>query len=166
MNQSDPLEVIDEIDSWLESTSRDDLMKPQRRVDVMFQLDGIGTSAARKLVREYLLLSTNDGRKNQKLWLASHRYWHQLADSYRHLIDQFEADKKLREDMKSSLPSMYARLLRAYGGCLKWDQFRYGPSSRSCGRMQGEYSCRQKKIAGLTKGWMSAVRKQASVSNI
>ena len=127
LNRSDPLEAIDEIDSWLESTSRDELIKPQRRVELMFQLDAIGAVEAGKLVHDYLLLPGAGRGKNQKLWLANSKYWHQLADSYRYLLDQFETDKKLRDEMRSSLPAVYIRLLRAYGGCLKWDQFRYGP---------------------------------------
>lgn len=125
LNGSDPFDAIDEIDSWLESTSHDAEIKPQRRVELLFQLDAIGTAAAGKLAREYLTLAANgDGRKH-KLWRASHKFWLQLAASYRALLDQFEADKKLHEEMRAALPALQMRLLRAYGGCLKWSQFRY-----------------------------------------
>ena len=124
---SDPFEALDEIDSWLESASGDEEIKPQRRVDVLLQLDDIGTTAARKLAREYLVLSGKNHSRNDRLWQAARKFWRQLAASYWGLLNQFEADKKLRDEMRSALPVMQMRLLRAYGGGLKWDKFNYAP---------------------------------------
>lgn len=124
---SDPFETVDEIDSWLESTSSDMEIKAQRRVDVLFQLDDIGTTAASKLAREYLILAEGSQSRSYRLWQAARKFWRQLAASYLALLGQFEADKKLREAMHASLPLIQLRLLRAYGGGLKWDKFRYEP---------------------------------------
>lgn len=129
LNSSDPFEALDEIDSWLESTSADNEIKPQRRVNVLFELDDIGTTAARKLTREFLAkpVSGHGQSRNYKLWQTACKFWRQLAASYGGLLDQYETDKKLREEMRTTLPMMQMRLLRAYSGCLKWGKFRYGP---------------------------------------
>ncbi|WP_220636741.1 PilZ domain-containing protein [Georgfuchsia toluolica] len=125
---SDPFEALDEIDSWLESVSGDEEIKPQRRVNVLFELDDIGTAAARKLTRGFLAKSgSGHGQsRNYKLWQTACKFWRQLAASYGGWLDQFEANKKLREEMRATLPMMQMRLLRAYSGCLKWEKFRYG----------------------------------------
>ncbi len=128
LSSSDPFEALDEIDSWLESVCGDEQIRPKRRVDVLFQLDDIGTAAARKLTREFLAkFGSGQGRsRNHKLWQAACKFWRQLAASYGGLLEQFEANKKLREEMRATLPVMQMRLLRAYSGCLKWEKFRYG----------------------------------------
>ncbi|MFY9326796.1 MAG: hypothetical protein WAO76_02040 [Georgfuchsia sp.] len=129
LNRSDPFEAINEVDSWLESTSGDEEIKPQRRAEVLFQLDDVGTVAARKLAREYLTLagSGSSQSRNQRLWQAARKFLRQLAASYWVLLDRLEIDKKLRDEMRATLPVIQMRLLRAYSGCLKWDKFRYGP---------------------------------------
>lgn len=128
LNCSEPFAALDEIDSWLESISADVEIKVQRRVEVLFQLDDIGATATRKLTQEYLNLSGKGRNRNQRLWQVAGKFWRQMAAGYWSLLNQFEADKKLRESMQASLPAIQVRLLRAYGGCLKWDQFHYSPS--------------------------------------
>ena len=151
LNRSDPMEAIDEIDSWLESTGRDEQIKPQRRIELLFHLDDIGSTAARKLAREYLLLPPGGRGQSNKLWQANRKYWHQLAASYRNLLQQFDADKKLHEEMWASLPAIYLRLLRAYRGCIKWDQFRYGPIDPSLWLEAGKLYLQAEKNRWLEK---------------
>ena len=151
LNRSDPLDVVDEIDSWLESTSSDLQIKRQRRVDVMFQLDDIGSMAATKLAKEYLLLSESGHGQNYRIWQGNSKYWHQLAHCYHNMIREFEADKKIQEEMKATLPLFYARLLRAFRGCLKWDQFRYGPMDSTMWLQAGQLYLRAGNYRWLDK---------------
>lgn len=165
LNRSDPLEAIEEIDSWLESASGDEQIKPQRRVEVLFQLDDIGTAAARKLAREYLMLAGSGRGQNYKLWQANRKYWQQLAASCRTVIGQFEADKKLYEEMRSVLPALQARLLRAYAGCLKWDQFRYGPLDPDLWQRAGRVYLQAEKYRWLDKKQSLGDGTQTTVSD-
>jgi hypothetical protein len=43
-----PLEAIDGSDNSLETVSNDDLLGPQRRIDLLIKLDNIGTRCARQ----------------------------------------------------------------------------------------------------------------------
>lgn len=151
LNRSDPLEVVEEIDSWLESTSSDLQIKRQRRVDVMFQLDDIGSAAAAQLAKDYLLLSESGHGQNYKIWQGNSKYWRQLAHCCHNMIEEFEADKKTQDEMKANLPLLYVRLLRAFRGCLKWDQFRYGPMDSNMWLQAGQLYLRAASFRWLDK---------------
>lgn len=127
LKRANPFEAINEIDSWLESTCGDKEIKAQRRVDVLFELDDIGTAAARKLAREFLVMVGGDHSRNDRVWQLARKFWRRLVTSYWILLEQFEADKKLGEGMRAAHPAIQMRLLHAYSAGLKWDKFRYGP---------------------------------------
>ena len=137
LDRAAPMGAIDEIDNWLESVSNDELLRPQRRIDLLVQLDNVGTRCARQLAWQYL--NPNQGSRGQisKLWQVNRTYWRQLGDAYEKTLARFAEDDKAREDVRASLLSIQVRLLRAYLGCLKWDQFRYGPIDSELWRAAG-----------------------------
>ena len=123
----DPLSAIDEIDGWLESIKDDGQIKSQRRLEILYQLEEIGIAAAHKLKLKYLAMVSDQRGQDFRLWQASQKYWFQIGSSYKAELDCLVSNKKLFDELRNAIPQMQARLLRAYGECLKWDQFRYGP---------------------------------------
>jgi len=137
LERASPLVAIDEIDNWLESVSNDALLKPQRRIELLFQLDNIGTRCARQLAWQYLNPSQGSRGQISMLWQVNRTYWRQLCGAYERALVRFAEDSKAMEEVRVSLLSLQVRLLRAYLGCLKWDQFRYGPIDKELWRAVG-----------------------------
>lgn len=127
LGRSPPLEAIEELDTWLESLEHEEKLKPQRRIELLLQLDRVGLAAAGRLARDYLNKARSGRGQDYKLWLANRNYWNRLVNAYESVLLRFESDNKVREETRTSLPLLYLRLLRTYGGRQKWDQFRYGP---------------------------------------
>ncbi|MCA1973686.1 MAG: hypothetical protein LDL44_12675, partial [Caenispirillum sp.] len=119
--------ALDEIAGWLESVAADELFKLPERLALILQLDEAAQVHARKLGRDYLT-SPRLGRQQEfKLWQANHDFWQQLGNAYDGCLARHRVQEKGSEAIKSDLPLLVVRLLRALSAQLKWDQFRYGP---------------------------------------
>jgi hypothetical protein len=123
----DATPALDEIAGWLESVAADELFKPSERLALILQLDEAAQVHARKLSRDYLT-SPRLGRQQEfKLWQANHDFWQQLGNAYDGCLARYRAQEKGSEAIKSDVPLLVVRMLRALSAQLKWDQFRYGP---------------------------------------
>ncbi len=128
--------ALDEIAGWLESLARDDKLKLAEHVALIFQLDEAAQVHARKLARDYLT-SPRLGRAQEfHLWQANHDFWAQLAAAYHHCLERAEGQDKA-DVSKISPALMVARLMHAYAGRIKWDQFRYGPIAPDVWKQMG-----------------------------
>ncbi|MEZ5614945.1 MAG: hypothetical protein R3E35_06995 [Rhodocyclaceae bacterium] len=119
--------ALDEVSGWLESVAGDEILKLSDRLALVSQLDEAAQTHARKLARDYLASPRLGRQQEYKLWQANHDFWAQLAAAYDTCLDRHARQEKGGEAIKSDLPLLVVRMLRAYSAQLKWDQFRYGP---------------------------------------
>lgn len=122
----EPEAAVTEICTWLESLLEAEGINPQRKFELTIALDTAGIGQVRRYIRTYLGASRNRSQEF-RLWQLGTSYWRHLAIAYKwHLVTR-ENVKTLAGVPKSERALFFARLLNAYGGLLKWDQFRYGP---------------------------------------
>ena len=123
----DAAPAIDEVSGWLESVAADEIFKLSDRLALVFQLDEAAQTHARKLGRDYLTSPRLGRQQEYKLWQENHDFWAQLAGAYDSCLARYRAQEKGSETVKSDIPLLIVRMLRAFSAQLKWDQFRYGP---------------------------------------
>lgn len=129
--------ALDEVTGWLESIATDEYLKLSERLALIFQLDEAAQPHARKLGRDYLT-SPRLGRQQEfKLWQANHDVWAQLGNAYDSCLTRYKGQEKGSEAIKADVPLLILRMLRAFSGQLKWDQFRYGPINAELWRRMG-----------------------------
>lgn len=119
--------ALDEIAGWLESVAADELLRLSERLALVLQLDEAAQAHARKLGRDYLTSPRLGRQQEYRLWQANHDYWQQLGNAYDSCLARYRAQEKGHEAIKSDVPLLIVRMLRAFSAQLKWDQFRYGP---------------------------------------
>lgn len=124
----DPGTAVDHATAWFESLAVSDDFRLDLRLERLFQLDESALPQVRRLAREYLALAPTARAQEFKLWQANSNYWFQLAAAYEKCLAAYAAAEKGSEPIKASLGLLYARLLSAYAGQFKWNQFHYGPS--------------------------------------
>jgi hypothetical protein len=123
----DAAPALDEVSGWLESVAADEVLKLSDRLALIFQLDEAAQTHARKLGRDYLTSPRLGRQQEYKLWQANHDFWAQLGSAYDNCLNRYRGQEKGGEAVKSEVPLLIVRMLRALSAQLKWDQFRYGP---------------------------------------
>jgi hypothetical protein len=123
----DPAQALDSATAWLESLAATTGFKPDRRLELILQIDQAVLPQTRRLGRDYLTTQRLSRVQEYKWWQLSRGYWEELVRNYEDLLRRYQAQEKGADGLKTQLPLIHARLLHAYGNRLKWDQFRYGP---------------------------------------
>src|SRR5262245_7514748 len=124
---SDAFGSLEEISHWIASTQAESAFKHDHRAQLLQILDEAGQVPARKLGREYLTAARLGKQQEAKLWNAIHDFWRNSALGYAGALDAFATGAKGAEVLKSSLPLLGVRALRALATQLKWLYLRYGP---------------------------------------
>ncbi len=119
--------ALDEISNWLESVVADEILRPAERLTLVFQLDEAAQAHARKLGRDYLTSPRLGRLQEYKLWQTNRDFWAHLAHAYDQCLTRHIGQEKGGDAIKPELALLIVRMLRAFSGRLKWDQFRYGP---------------------------------------
>jgi hypothetical protein len=123
----DAASALDEVAGWLDSVATDEKLKLADRLALIFQLDEATQVHARKLARDYLTSPRLGRTQEYRLWQHNHDFWAQLAAAYDNCLGRHVAQEKGADGIKSDLPLLVVRMLRAFSARIKWDQFRYGP---------------------------------------
>ena len=127
LSGSDVFTSLEEINHWLESARTETSFKPEHRAQLVQVLDEAGQAPVRKLGREYLSVSRLGKRQETRTWNAIHEFWKKVALGYVTCLDSFATNAKGADALKSSLPLLGARAIRALATELKWLHVRYGP---------------------------------------
>lgn len=127
----DALKCADELSHWLESVMAEEGFKPEYRAQLIQLLDETAQIHLRKLVRDYLASPRLAKFQEIRLWSAIHDYWRRSAQAYVGCIDLYAAGAKGADALKSSMPLLLARALRALAAQVKWMYVRYGPMDQS-----------------------------------
>ena len=119
--------ALEEIVEWLESLTRTEGFKLDRRLEVVDMLDGAAKNHQRKVAQEYLALQRSQKFQENKLWNGAYDFWRHLGEAYELCIKQHESGFSGAAVVKKSLPMIVARAMRALTLQVKWTLLRYGP---------------------------------------
>ena len=124
--QQDPLKGMGEIAYWLDSINNTEGFRLDRRCELVDEFEQAARQRLRKLAQDYLQVRQQKFQEN-RLWTAQADYWRLIGAGYVQCIEGFQADAPGAGVIKSRLPIIVGRALRAIGQRLKWLLLRYGP---------------------------------------
>ncbi|MFZ5508605.1 MAG: hypothetical protein ACOZCP_00995 [Pseudomonadota bacterium] len=133
-----PATALDEAAGWLESLGAEDKFRLEQRLGLIAQFDEAVQAHARRAGRDYLTAPRLGRAQEMKLWSSNRGFWAHLARAYENCLERYTAQEKGAEEIRTQLPLLTVRLLRAYAMQLKWEQFRYGPLSADIWRRLGQ----------------------------
>ena len=124
---NDAAKALDELMHWMESVAAVEGFKPETRVQLLLQVDGVAQPRLRKLAKDYFATARPSRFQENRLWTALHGYSKQAGYSFARAIDLFVQNAKGVEAAKSQLPLLLVRALRSFAQQIKWMSMRYGP---------------------------------------
>ena len=124
---ADPVKALDEISDWLQSVAAADTFKPERRYEVIRQLDESAQPHRIKLARGNVGGVPPARQPEARLLVVNHDIWQHVAAAYGDLITRIEQKDKGSEALRKEAGLIAVRALRAACLRLKWLYSRYGP---------------------------------------
>lgn len=104
----DTYKAMSEISFWLDSVNTTEGFKPNRRLELVDELDVAARPHVRKLAQEYLQLRQQKFQED-RLWMALSDFWRLTGEGYVQCIEAFQADAPGSGAVKSrSLSSWHA----------------------------------------------------------
>jgi len=134
---ADALSALKNSVDWLRTLADASTMPFGLRAMLVRQIDDAVQRSARFVGREYLTMAHLSDEEEMGLWRASRGFWAQLGAAYNACLADFMRSADKPENERAELARLAARLLRAYGARLKWDQFRYWPGSETLWQNMG-----------------------------
>jgi hypothetical protein len=119
--------ALDNAAAWYESLMATSEFRPERRLEVMLQIDEAVRPHTRRLTRDYLVAPRQTRAYEFRHWQINYGYWTRLAEAYEDLLRRCREDEKVAAAIKPQMALLCARHLNACDSRLKWQQFRYGP---------------------------------------
>lgn len=117
-------QAVEELTHWHESLVTAEGFRPERRFELVAQIDEAAQPRLRKLTREYLSARSPSRFQEAKLWARLHDYYRLAAEAY---VGCADAAFNGWDPAKGVLPLLLVRALRSLAQQLKWQQVRYGP---------------------------------------
>ena len=130
--------ALDSAGAWFESLMMTAEFRPERRLDLIFQIDEAVMPHTRRLARDYLVAPRQTRAHEFRLWQANHGYWTRLVAAYEDTLQRCHDDEKTAAAIKPQMALLCARQFNACSGRLKWQQFRYGPIDGNLWSRAGE----------------------------
>lgn len=121
----EPMKALEEVTDWLQSLGGDDKMRPDRRFEIVRQLDEAVQPHRVRLAREGF--GKTSKALETRLWQLHHELWLHLAGAYDDLLERVERREKGAEALKREAPLIAVRAIRAGAARMKWLYLRYGP---------------------------------------
>ncbi|NJN40020.1 MAG: hypothetical protein HC807_02975, partial [Gammaproteobacteria bacterium] len=141
LSPTDSLHALDEINHWFESVRADQAFRPAHRAALALLLDEFAQTPVRKLGREYLFTPRLSKPQEGRIWTTIHGFWRNATLAFVGALEAFVTGAKGGDDLKSELPILTVRGLRALAAQMKWLHVRYGLIDPQLWRMaSGSYS--------------------------
>ncbi len=163
--RSDPEKALEELRDWIISAAAAEDLKPERRAEILLQLDEVALPFHRKLSRDYVVVANQTKTQEARIWRAMSGYWKDLATAYTSIVDQCVADNGIAGKLKSQLPLLCMRAVRSLAGQLKWQYMHYEPEDTEAWNSLGRIYrlAEQKKIHGDTLRVYANVPQNSSI---
>jgi len=120
------LKGLEEISDWLVSFTAAENLRPDRRFDVIRQLDELAQPHRIKLAREMAGEPRPSKPRETKFRVVNNELWQNMACAYDDVIARVEAKEKGADGVRKEVPLIAVRAMRAGGMRLKWIYVRYG----------------------------------------
>ncbi len=129
--------ALKQVCNWLQGLRDDDSIAFPLRSLLIRQLDDAAQKHARTVGREYLTMAHLPVEDELRLWRSTRDFWAELGAAYSACLNAHLHDPNPPEVARVELARFVVRLMRAYAERLKWDQFRYWPSSAALWQIIG-----------------------------
>jgi len=127
LSDKGPFAALEEMASYLDEVKTAESLRAARALEIVELLDRSARPIVRKLTSEYLTSHQHLTRYQQhRVWFTCHTLLGQLAEGYQTCLARYQAGAVGAAALKSALPKMAGRALRAYGGKIKWTLLYYG----------------------------------------
>ena len=124
----DPYKSLEELCYWLDTLGSAEDLKLLQVLEIIDLIDQAAKNHQRKLSQDYLSGSARLQKFQEiRIWNTVFMFWKQLADTYQMCLTRFQAGAGGWGSLKSQMPMVVARALRALTLQLKWQLLRYGP---------------------------------------
>ena len=128
LRTSEPLKALDEISDWFQSVHAAAEFKPERRFEVLRQLDDLAHFQRIRLARDQAGGSTGQAKDREaRFWNISIELWARVAAAYVDLIERIDHKEKGSEALRRDSALIAVRALRATGLRLKLLYGHYAP---------------------------------------
>jgi cyclic-di-GMP-binding protein len=125
--QDDPFRLLEEITFWLKALREAYGILPARALEAVDLFDVAAYPHRSKLVEYFIALGgRHENYQAQRAWNTSFQFAHELGGAYRLLLEQYRKRVTGFEHLKTMLPMIAARAMRALASELKWNMFRRG----------------------------------------
>jgi hypothetical protein len=128
LKEGEPAQAIEDIRHWVESVVATEGFKPERRAELVLQLDEAAQPHQQKIAREYLSNPALSKFQEARLWGAQLGLWTDLGTAYAALLEQAAADPGTARSLKAQLPLLVVRAVRALAARIKWHALHYEPA--------------------------------------
>lgn len=148
--RNEPEKALEELRDWIIPVGAAEDFKPERRAELFLMLDETALPFHRKLARDYVSNPNQPWTQEARIWRAVSGYWKDLAAAYAALLNQCASDAGMAGRLKSQLPLLCTRAVRAFAGQLKWQYMHYEPEEAEAWKALGGICklAEQKKIHG------------------
>lgn len=120
------LKALEQAVSWLSSIRDTREFRPEQRAQLTYLIDQAVKNHQFRLAQEYVDALRLEKNYENRLWNASFGLWKALGDSYVDCIEQYQAASRAADTLKSDMPKIVGRALRAFALQIKWTLLRYG----------------------------------------
>ncbi|MBL8385085.1 MAG: hypothetical protein JNM90_18525 [Burkholderiales bacterium] len=127
LRNGDPLKSVEEIADWLQSIPALDFLKPERRFEIVRDLDDLAQPHRAKLAREAATPGRGASARDARVWTLMQELWQRAIAAYLDLIARIDAKEKGSDALRKEVPLIALRALRAANLRLRALLLRYGP---------------------------------------
>ncbi len=127
LSANDSVRALNDVAAWLDSINRAEGFRLDRRFEVIDLLDQAARNHVRKVGEEYQSAQRLQKFKENALWTAAFEFWQLLGDAYGRCVEQLWSDASAAREIRTELPVIVARALRALTLQMRWTLLRYSP---------------------------------------
>ncbi len=126
LTSDDAVRSLEQIVEWIETLTA----LPEVRLDKRFESIGVFEEAAtlleRRVARDYGRSGRLPAVREQRIWSAAHRLWHQLAVAYQLCMMEHDAGVSGGASLQLRAPMMGCHAMRGLRKEMKWVLLRHG----------------------------------------
>lgn len=122
----DALRSLEQVVEWIETLTALPEVRLDKRFEAISVFEETATLLERRVARDYGRSGRLPAAREQRLWNAAHRLWHQLAVAYQLCMMEYDAGVTGATSLQLRAPVMGCHAMRALRKEMKWVLLRHG----------------------------------------